>query len=110
MGAGLSFKPHFRFERRTDRTTIAQRLHEMRLQEGPRWHGGHHPTGDAKSAPVPLSFKAQLRIEFRGLTVSSDAGLLLPREADEHLGLSAMIDRCLSDPRTRRASHSPVSL
>jgi hypothetical protein len=32
--------------------------------------------------------------------VTSDAGLLLPRELDERLGLSALIERHLSDPRT----------
>jgi hypothetical protein len=73
--------------------------------------------GDEKSDPVRLSFNPQLRVEFRGATVTSDAGLLLPRELDEHLGLSALIDRHLSDPRTGRklpvppaGSRSPVSL
>ena len=32
--------------------------------------------------------------------MTSDAGLLLPRELDERLGLSALIERHLSDPRT----------
>jgi len=32
-------------------------------------------------------------IEFQGATVTSDAGLALPRELDEGLGLSALIDR-----------------
>jgi hypothetical protein len=41
--------------------------------------------GDATSGPV-LSFNPQLRVEFRGATVTSDAGLLLPRELDERLG------------------------
>jgi hypothetical protein len=56
--------------------------------------------GDAKAGPVCLSFNPQLRVEFRGATVTSDAGLLLPRELDERLGLSALIERHLSDPRT----------
>ncbi|HEV2055759.1 MAG TPA: transposase [Methylomirabilota bacterium] len=49
-----------------------------------------------------LSFNPQLRVEFRGATVTSDAGLLLPRELDERLGLSALIERHLTDPRTGR--------
>ena len=32
-------------------------------------------------------------IELQGGTVTSDAGLVLTRESDERLGLSALIDR-----------------
>ena len=45
--------------------------------------------GDAECDPIRLSFNPQLHVEFRGATVTSDAGLLLPRELDERLGLSA---------------------
>jgi hypothetical protein len=58
--------------------------------------------GDATSGPIRLSFNPQLRVEFQGATVTSDAGLLLPRELDERLGLSALIERYLTDPRTGR--------
>ena len=34
--------------------------------------------GDAEAGPVRLSFNPQLRVEFRGATVTSDAELLLP--------------------------------
>jgi hypothetical protein len=44
--------------------------------------------GDAASDPIRFSFNLQLRVEFRGATVASDAGLLLPRELDEP-GLAA---------------------
>src|SRR3989442_13558385 len=44
--------------------------------------------GDATPGPIRLSFNPQLRVEFRGATVTSDAGLLLPRELDERLGLA----------------------
>ncbi len=54
--------------------------------------------GDAKAGPVRFSFNPQLRVEFHGSTVTSDAGLLLPRELDEHLGLSALIERHWSCP------------
>jgi len=64
--------------------------------------------GDATSGPVRLSFNPQLRVEFRGATVTSDAGLLLPRELDERLGLSALIEGHLSDPRTGRNSQFPL--
>ncbi len=65
--------------------------------------------GDAKSGPVRLPFNPQLRLEFRGLTVTSDAGLLLPRESDERLGLSALIDQHLSDPHTSRNPSSSAT-
>jgi hypothetical protein len=58
--------------------------------------------GDATSGPSRLSFNPQLGVELRGATVTSDAGLLLPRELDERLGLSALIERHLTDPRTGR--------
>ena len=64
--------------------------------------------GDAKAGPVRLSFNPQLRVEFRGATVTSDAGLLLPRELDERLGLSALIERHLADPRTGRNYQFPL--
>ena len=55
--------------------------------------------GDAKAGPVRLSFNPQLHVEFHGATVTSDAGLPLPRELNERLGLSALIERHLADPR-----------
>ncbi len=64
--------------------------------------------GDATSGPVRLSFNPQLRVEFRGATVTSDAGLLLPRELDERLGLDALIERHLSDPRTGHNRQFPL--
>src|SRR6266545_3321345 len=65
--------------------------------------------GDATSGPVRLSFNPQLRIEFRGATVTSDAGLLLPRELDERLGLDTLIERHLTDPRTGRNRQFPLA-
>jgi hypothetical protein len=65
--------------------------------------------GDAKSGPVRLAFNSQLRVEFHGATVTSDAGLLLPRELDERLGLSTLIARHLSDPRTGRNAQFPLA-
>jgi hypothetical protein len=64
--------------------------------------------GDAKSGPVRLSFNPQLRVEFRGATVTSDAGLLLPRELDERLALSALIEQHLIDPGTGRNYQFPL--
>ncbi len=40
--------------------------------------------------------------------MTSDAGLLLPRELDERLGLSTLIERHLTDPRTGRNYQFPL--
>ena len=64
--------------------------------------------GDAKAGPVRLSFNPQLRVEFRGATVTSDAGLLLPRELDGRLGLSVLIEQHLTDPRSGRHYQFPL--
>ena len=65
--------------------------------------------GDTKSGSIRLSFNPQLRVEFQGATVTSDAGLLLPRELDERLGLSPLIERHLTDPRTGRNAQFPLA-
>src|SRR2546425_12913775 len=80
----------------------------MRLSAAPRRCGGHHPVGDAAAGPIRLSFNPQLRVEFRGVTVTSDAGLLLPRELDERLGLNMLIERHPADPRTGHNRQFPL--
>jgi len=65
--------------------------------------------GDATSGPIRLLFNPQLRVEFRGATVTSDTGLLLPRELDERLGLDALMERYLTDPRTGHNRQFSVS-
>lgn len=40
--------------------------------------------------------------------MTSDAGLLLPRELDEQLGLNALIERPLADSRTGRNRQFPL--
>src|SRR5438270_8515516 len=80
----------------------------MRVSGVPRRCGGHHPVGDAECGPIQLSFNPQLRVEFRGATVTSDAGLLLPRALDEQLGLGALIERHLTDPRSGRNRQFPL--
>src|SRR5215831_9486006 len=93
----------------TNHAIIAQHQQDTRLSRVPRWRGGHPPMGDAESGPVRISFNSQLRVEFRGATVTSDAGLLLPRELDERLGLSTLIERHLTDPRTGRNRQFPLN-
>src|SRR5258708_25704776 len=80
----------------------------MRLSAAPRWSRGHHPVGDAEIGPIRLSFNPELRVEFRGATFTSEAGLLLPRELDKRLGLDALIERHLTDPRTGHNRQFPL--
>ena len=40
-----------------------------------------------------------LKVDFQGSRVTSDGGLILVRELDEHLGLSRLIEQHLTDPR-----------
>jgi len=64
--------------------------------------------GDATAGLCRLSFNPQLRVEFRGATVTSDAGLLWPREVDERLGVGTLIERNRTDPRTGRNRQFPL--
>ena len=89
-----------------ERRSVASHPQEMRASGVPRSCGEHHPVGDAESSPIRLSFNPQLRVEFRGATVTSDAGLLLPRELDKRLGLDALIERHLADPSRSRCARS----
>ena len=65
--------------------------------------------GNVGSGLIRLAFNPQLRVEFRGATVTSDAGLLLPRGLDERLGLGALIERHLGDPRTGHNRQFPLA-
>ncbi len=65
--------------------------------------------GDGKAGLFRLAFSRQLRVESRGATVTSDAGLLLPRELDERLSPSALIERHLTDPRPGRNRQFPAN-
>ena len=45
--------------------------------------------GEKQNQPFQLSFNPSLKVDFQGSRVTSDGGLLLVRELDERLGLSA---------------------
>ncbi len=64
--------------------------------------------GDAASGPIRVAFNSQLRVEFRGATVTSNAGLLLPRELNKRLGLDALIEQHLTDPRSGHNRQFPL--
>jgi hypothetical protein len=56
--------------------------------------------GEAENAPLKLNFDPKVRLEFRGATITSDAGLLACRELDDALGLTNAADEYLHESRT----------
>lgn len=44
--------------------------------------------GEAQNAALGLAFDRRIKLEFHGLRVTSDGGLLAVRELDDALGLS----------------------
>ena len=55
--------------------------------------------GEKQNQSFQLSFNPSLRIDFQGSRVTSDDGLLLVRELDERLELSALISKNMMDDR-----------
>ena len=55
--------------------------------------------GEARKEALRVDFDRQIKLEFHGASVTSDAGLVAYRELDEAMGLTAMADELLRDPR-----------
>ena len=47
--------------------------------------------GERQNQPFQFSFNAALKVDFQGSRVTSDGGLILVRELDEHLGFGELI-------------------
>ena len=58
-----------------------------------------HRVGEKQNKSIQLCFNGFLEVDFQGSRVTSDGGLILVRELDEHLGLSQLIEQHLTDPR-----------
>ena len=57
--------------------------------------------GEGKRDALRVDFDGQIRLEFHGANVTSDAGLLAYRELDEALGLTTEVeDLGIHDSRT----------
>src|SRR5260370_13977291 len=81
----------------------------MRVRMRVGWCGGWQPVGETQKRPFQLSFNSSLRVEFQGARVTSDGGLILMRELDERLGLSALMERRLIDSRRGKNVQLPLS-
>ena len=67
--------------------------------------------GEARKDALRLNFDRKLKLEFHGVKVTSDAGLLAFRELDEVLGLTAMIEPDFCDNRKgRNTQHNIIAL
>ena len=67
--------------------------------------------GESTYARATLRFDRRLRLEFRGATITSDAGLLAFRELDDALGLTETPSECLQGSRGgRNVQHQLVAL
>src|SRR3954447_7865654 len=56
------------------------------------------PTGESKSEALRLDFDRRLMLQFRGSTITSDAGLLAYRELDDALHLILLRHKPNGDP------------
>ena len=56
--------------------------------------------GDGEKTPLKLNFDSKVRLEFRGVTITSGAGLLACRELDDALGLTDSSAEYLKEGRT----------
>ncbi|MCH7626995.1 MAG: IS1380 family transposase, partial [Chloroflexi bacterium] len=56
--------------------------------------------GDGETTPLKLKFDSKVRLEFRGATITSDAGLLACRELDDALSLTDTAEEYLKESRT----------
>ena len=55
--------------------------------------------GERQNQPFQFSFNAALKVDFQGSRVTSDGGLILVRELDEHLGFGeALLQKSDSIP------------
>ena len=67
--------------------------------------------GESTNPRTTLRFDRRVRLEFRGATITSDAGLLACRELDDALGLTQTANECLQESRGgRNVQHRLVGL
>src|SRR6266436_2953214 len=58
---------------------------------------------------LQLCFNGFLKVDFQGSRVTSDRGLILVRELDEHLGMNQLIEQHLTDSRRGKNTQLPLA-
>ena len=66
--------------------------------------------GEEKKPGLRVSFDRQVRVEFHGTTVTSDAGLLAYRELDEKLNLTSIAEQLRDTRRGKNTQHTVTAL
>ena len=64
--------------------------------------------GESSDTPLKLQFDRRVRLDFRGATITSDAGLLACRELDAALGLTETANDYIHESRTGRNVQHPL--
>jgi Transposase DDE domain group 1 len=64
--------------------------------------------GEMQNQPFQHSFNPSLKIDFQGSRFTSDGGLLLVRELDERLGLSALVAENIRGNRRGKNTQLPL--
>jgi len=70
---------------------------------------GKHPVGEKQNKSFQLCFNGFLKVDFQGSRVTSDGGLILVRELDEHLGMNQLIEHHLTDSRRGKNTQLPLA-
>ncbi len=66
--------------------------------------------GDGEKTSLKLNFDPNVRLKFRGDTITSDAGLRACRELDHTISLTDSADDFLKESRTGKTSATSSSL
>ena len=65
--------------------------------------------GEKQNRSLQLCFNGFLKVDFQGSRVTSDGGLILVRELDEHLGMNQLIEQHLTDSRRGKNTQLPLA-
>jgi hypothetical protein len=65
--------------------------------------------GEKQNRSFQLCFNGFLKVDFQGSRVTSDGGLILVRELDEHLGLNQLIEQHLTASRRGKNTQLPMA-